>query len=153
DRGATDQLKVREGITPAPVSELLEKTLSQVAAAPAASSDPGKTGNADGGAESESSTASNEEDEDEDDDDDDSEFGPTPNYGSGASDEEAEDDAGGGATQVSLTRKSGSVWSGLVSPRLESRCGNCHGPKRQKGKFRVDSLAALMSRGKAGPGV
>ncbi len=158
DRGADDKLKVREGITPAPVSELLEKTLSQVAAAaPASASGPEKSADADAGAVEASKSASSDDedadDEDEDDDDDDSEFGPTPNYSSGDDSDDDDDDEGGATTQVSLTRKSGPVWSGLISPLLQSRCASCHGAKRQKGKFRVDSLAAVRAGGKAGPGV
>ncbi|MCA9629480.1 MAG: hypothetical protein KC766_17520 [Myxococcales bacterium] len=151
DRGATDQLKVREGITPAPVSDLLEKTLSQVAsAASAAAGDTPKAGAADAGSlEASKAGADDDLDDDDDDDDDDSEFGPEPNYGSGADD----DDDGGDTTPVSLTHRSGPVWSSLISPLLENRCGDCHGPKRQKGKFRVDSLAAIRSGGKGGAGV
>ncbi|MEZ4369209.1 MAG: c-type cytochrome domain-containing protein [Polyangiaceae bacterium] len=155
DRGANDQLKVREGITPAPVSELLEKTLSQaVAAAPtAAAGEAGaKSPEADAGADAAKTASSDDDDDDDADDDDDSEFGPTPHYGSGSSDDD-DDDGGGDTKQVSLTHKSGPVWGGLVGPLLESRCGNCHGAKRQKGKFRVDSLSAVRSGGKAGPGV
>ena len=34
---------------------------------------------------------------------------------------------------------------------LDARCGNCHGANKQKGKLRVDSLAALLRGGKHGP--
>lgn len=36
---------------------------------------------------------------------------------------------------------------------LADRCVKCHGPEKQKGKLRVDSLAALEQGGKSGPAV
>lgn len=38
-----------------------------------------------------------------------------------------------------------------VRPVLSNRCYECHGPEKQKGKLRVDSLAALLAGGKSGP--
>ena len=38
-----------------------------------------------------------------------------------------------------------------VRPVLANRCFRCHGPEMQKSKLRVDSLAALLQGGKAGP--
>src|SRR5450631_1798699 len=38
-----------------------------------------------------------------------------------------------------------------VRPVLANRCFRCHGPDMQKSKLRVDSLAALLQGGKAGP--
>src|SRR5690606_3543410 len=73
--------------------------------------------------------------------------GPTPNYAPGDS-----DSSGGGTQPVSLTRETGPGWTHAVSPLLEARCGKCHGAKREKGKFRVDSIAALRQGGKEGPG-
>jgi len=38
-----------------------------------------------------------------------------------------------------------------VRPVLANRCFSCHGPKEQKGKLRVDSLADLLKGGRSGP--
>jgi hypothetical protein len=40
-----------------------------------------------------------------------------------------------------------------IAPLLAARCGKCHGEAKQKGKLRVDSLAALLTGGKSGAGV
>src|ERR1017187_8545840 len=38
-----------------------------------------------------------------------------------------------------------------VRPVLANRCFQCHGPEMQKGKLRVDSLAAILRGGRSGP--
>jgi uncharacterized membrane protein len=43
------------------------------------------------------------------------------------------------------------VFADVVVPLLEKYCVECHGPKKQKGKLRVDSLDALMNGGEEGP--
>src|SRR5436309_2517927 len=40
-----------------------------------------------------------------------------------------------------------------VRPVLANRCYECHGPEMQKGKLRVDSLAALLQGGRSGPAI
>lgn len=43
------------------------------------------------------------------------------------------------------------VYADVVAPILRERCYDCHGPKEQKGKLRLDSLAAMLEGGKEGP--
>ena len=38
-----------------------------------------------------------------------------------------------------------------IQPLLEKNCIKCHGPEKQKGGLRVDSLAALLKGGNDGP--
>ena len=45
------------------------------------------------------------------------------------------------------------VFPGLIAPLLANRCGKCHGAQKQKGRLRLDSLAALLAGGKNGHGV
>ena len=40
-----------------------------------------------------------------------------------------------------------------IRPILLSHCTECHGPKKQKNKLRVDSLSALLKGGKEGPAI
>lgn len=47
----------------------------------------------------------------------------------------------------------GEVLADVVMPILRARCESCHGAAKQKGKLRVDSLAALLAGGKEGPAV
>jgi uncharacterized membrane protein len=47
----------------------------------------------------------------------------------------------------------GAVFADVVMPILRARCESCHGAAKQKGKLRVDSLAALLAGGKGGPAV
>lgn len=42
------------------------------------------------------------------------------------------------------------VYTDLVQPVLAARCYGCHGPKKQKGKLRLDSPDLLMKGGKDG---
>jgi uncharacterized membrane protein len=46
---------------------------------------------------------------------------------------------------------SGSLYSEVVRPILEKRCVSCHGPEKQKGELRLDSLAGLQRGGQSGP--
>jgi MYXO-CTERM domain-containing protein len=41
----------------------------------------------------------------------------------------------------------------VIAPLLVNACGKCHGDAKQKGKLRVDSIAALMAGGKSGAGI
>ena len=40
-----------------------------------------------------------------------------------------------------------------IRPIFLSHCTECHGPKKQKNKLRVDSLSALLKGGKSGPAI
>ena len=40
-----------------------------------------------------------------------------------------------------------------VRPVLENRCFKCHGPEKQKGKMRLDSLEAALKGGENGPDI
>ena len=42
------------------------------------------------------------------------------------------------------------VYSEVVSPLLEEKCYGCHGPNKQKGKFRLDKPEFIMKGGKEG---
>ena len=42
------------------------------------------------------------------------------------------------------------VYADVVQPLLEARCYSCHGPKKQKGKLRMDSPAFLLKGGEDG---
>ncbi len=48
-----------------------------------------------------------------------------------------------------LTR-SGVTYAKDLRPLFEKSCFKCHGPERQKGKLRLDSLAALLKGGEDG---
>lgn len=50
--------------------------------------------------------------------------------------------------KVTLNR---SDFTGVIAPILDARCVSCHGPKKVKGKLRLDSLDAVMKGGKNGP--
>ncbi len=40
-----------------------------------------------------------------------------------------------------------------IKPIFEKSCFKCHGPEKQKGKLRLDSLAATLKGGEEGPNV
>lgn len=42
------------------------------------------------------------------------------------------------------------VFKTLVAPTLEARCVTCHGPSRQSGKLRLDSIEAIRKGGESG---
>ena len=46
--------------------------------------------------------------------------------------------------------KTGVTYTGDVKPILEKTCFKCHGPEKQKGKLRLDSLAAALKGGEDG---
>lgn len=125
ERGASRDLKVRDAIPPAVARSILEKKLG----AAASGSVPTKPT----APPSASSVGSTQE----------------PGASSAAASSSASADPSASAT-VGLD---GSVWSGRVQPILGTKCGKCHGSEKQKGKLRVDSLAALLQGGKAGPSV
>lgn len=39
------------------------------------------------------------------------------------------------------------VYAAWIAPVLDARCAGCHGAEKQKGEYRVDSLAALLKSG------
>ena len=43
------------------------------------------------------------------------------------------------------------AFSDIVEPVFQKNCVACHGPEKSKGKLRLDSLAAAMKGGEAGP--
>ena len=43
------------------------------------------------------------------------------------------------------------VFADVVQPILVQRCGSCHGPEKQKGDLRMDSLEGLLKGGHSGP--
>ncbi|MGA0133418.1 MAG: c-type cytochrome domain-containing protein [Opitutales bacterium] len=51
------------------------------------------------------------------------------------------------APKVTLSR---SDFSSVIAPILDARCVSCHGPKKVKGKLRLDSYDAMMKGGKNG---
>jgi uncharacterized membrane protein len=44
----------------------------------------------------------------------------------------------------------GTVFGDAVQPILEKHCFACHGPEKQKGEYRMDQFAALLTGGKSG---
>jgi mono/diheme cytochrome c family protein len=49
--------------------------------------------------------------------------------------------------------KTGITFSTDIKPIFEKSCFKCHGPEKQKGKLRVDSLEAVLKGGENGPSV
>ncbi len=45
------------------------------------------------------------------------------------------------------------VFTQIVQPILSVNCIYCHGPDKQEGAFRMDSMAALLKGGEKGPGI
>lgn len=45
------------------------------------------------------------------------------------------------------------VYADIIQPMLQSKCNGCHGPKRQKGKLRLDSPEWMLKGGKDGPAI
>jgi uncharacterized membrane protein/mono/diheme cytochrome c family protein len=43
------------------------------------------------------------------------------------------------------------AYSDVIQPILQARCYSCHGPRKQKGKLRMDDSLRLMKGGKDGP--
>lgn len=125
ERGASSELKVRDVMPPPIARSILEKKLGDAAASGSA---PTKTS-----APSASSVHSSQE--------------------PGASSAMASSSASAEPSMSAPVAAEGSVWSGRVQPILSSKCGKCHGTEKQKGKLRVDSLAALLQGGKAGPSI
>ncbi len=49
--------------------------------------------------------------------------------------------------------KKGVAYEKDIKPIFEKSCFKCHGPEKQKGKLRLDSLAAALKGGENGPDV
>lgn len=62
-------------------------------------------------------------------------------------------DPGASVVHTSLVSADDGVYSARVAPILAARCGRCHGATKKKGKLRTDSIASLLTGGKAGPAV
>lgn len=45
------------------------------------------------------------------------------------------------------------VYADIVQPILQNKCYNCHGPNKQKGKYRMDSPEDLLKGGKEGSAI
>lgn len=45
------------------------------------------------------------------------------------------------------------AYRNVIAPLLATSCGKCHGDAKQKGKLRVDSIAALTTGGKSGAAI
>lgn len=45
------------------------------------------------------------------------------------------------------------VYTGVIAPLFESRCVECHGETKQKGKYRMDTFEAVVAGGDTGVGV
>ena len=45
------------------------------------------------------------------------------------------------------------VYSDIVQPILQNKCYNCHGPRKQKGKYRMDLPDELLKGGKEGSAI
>src|SRR4029434_8207844 len=57
------------------------------------------------------------------------------------------------AATLSLCAHAAVDFAKEVVPILKSRCIECHGPEKQKGKLRLDSKADLLKGGQKGEGV
>lgn len=65
--------------------------------------------------------------------------------GAGATDAQA---AGQGSTVVTPpAAPPDTVYAAWIAPVLDARCAACHGEEKQKGEYRLDSLAALLKSG------
>lgn len=54
---------------------------------------------------------------------------------------------------VAVGNGDGTVYGDFVAPIMEARCVRCHGPAKNKGRLRLDSIDAMLSGGKAGPAI
>jgi len=129
ERGASDTLLVRDLLAPLDARSLLEHALA--GSAPATT--PTKVASQRNAAASSSSSPAAPP--------------PTPPANSRPT---ASTTAATATTTATPAKAPGSATpSGLFS----EHCVKCHGPEKQKGKLRVDSLAALLQGGKSGPAI
>ena len=136
DRGATETLRVRDGLPPVDARALLEAAQSgghapaplaeapAAAQAPSASTQPSSAGATDAPpsvAPARSPPA------------------PPPSL------------VAAPATHGEPMRAGGLVYRDLVAPVLAASCVRCHGPDKSKGKLRLDSIEAMVRGGASGP--
>jgi len=134
-RGAAERERVREVLPPAAVLELLKTAAGTRQSEEAAS--PERAGQAPappGSAATEPESGA-------------------PVEAEPAEASEAAEPAAGSVQAPLASATRGLVYEDLVAPLLAARCTKCHGSAKQKGKLRVDSLAALVKGGKGGPAV
>jgi cytochrome c553 len=67
-----------------------------------------------------------------------------------ASDGDSGTQASGTTEETGAHRK---AYGNVVASMLQASCVSCHGPAKQKGKLRVDSIALMQAGGKAGSGI
>jgi mono/diheme cytochrome c family protein len=65
----------------------------------------------------------------------------------------AGDSPAGDAETPARPTSQASVYDAAIRPILESRCVECHGPKKTKGELRLDSHDLLMEGGESGPAI
>ncbi len=51
------------------------------------------------------------------------------------------------------TREQAQFFEQKIRPLLAENCFKCHGPDKQKGGLRLDSLAAMLAGGESGPAI
>ncbi|MFO0612191.1 MAG: c-type cytochrome domain-containing protein [Polyangiaceae bacterium] len=123
DRGATDTLVVADALPPTGARELLESA-SGGTDSPAPSSSPSSAPSASAAPTSSDSAAP-----------------------------EASSSPPGTSTSPPAPTANGLVYRDAVAPILAARCESCHGGAKQKGKLRVDSIAAMTSGGVSGAAI
>ncbi len=127
DRGASEGLRVRDALVPPASLAVLARSLESSPPPSASSSSfvPGATGSG----------------------------SATPPAAPSASSSNAPGASTAEPVATGAVSANATVYASRVAPVLASRCGHCHGAAKQKGKLRVDSLAALLAGGKSGPAV
>jgi mono/diheme cytochrome c family protein/uncharacterized membrane protein len=140
DRGALPSLKVKDALAPTASRALLERIaggapapLTPGATAPAAPSTPSASASP---APSASPTSASEPLEPA------AAAAPPPSSGSSAA-------APTAATEPAAAPPATAALSGAEV--LATYCAKCHGAQKQRGSLRVDSIAAMVQGGKAGP--
>ncbi|HEX2877660.1 MAG TPA: c-type cytochrome domain-containing protein, partial [Polyangiaceae bacterium] len=66
---------------------------------------------------------------------------------------EAKPEVAKGAEKPAAPSSDPLVYQDVLQPILKQHCVECHGPEKQKGKLRVDSLEELMKGGENGPAI
>ncbi len=151
DRGASATQRVRDVLPPNDARSLLEKALSKGTKQPTpTATDAASDRPNDAAAPAEASTPKADEAP-----------APAPAASSAARNEAraaSEPQAQAPAQRDSLEERApdpsvATKSSGDALSILAEKCQKCHGPKKQKGKLRVDSLQALLRGGSEGPAV
>lgn len=63
-----------------------------------------------------------------------------------------DDKAGTGDQPVGIPVEDQVVYTHLIQPIFDQKCVSCHGPDKQKGKFRMDTYEFVLAGGKEGEG-